>query len=208
MCGIAGGLVLAFCAWAGTGALTKLITPEEAQFARDVAPWAANAVLPTPVPGDCDVGPNAAAYKALKRHRPDVLKFYAQNGFNPETQCRAAFDDWTSHGEQGRAPTTVVLYAAAQGWIPQPTPTPTPTPSPPPADCKAPADVVASVGFDPYAILVRARPDVLQFYMKNGWDPQTKCVAIYDDWLSHGEQGRPPSTAVAYVRDHGLAPAN
>jgi len=85
-------------------------------------------------------------------------------------------------------------------------PTPTATPVPP-ADCTAPASTVASIGFDPYAILLQKRPDVLQYYRQNGWNPETQCVAIYDDWTKEGAGGKQPTTPVAYVKAQGWAPS-
>ena len=85
-------------------------------------------------------------------------------------------------------------------------PTPTPTPAPP-ADCAAPASIVASIGFDPYAVLLQKRPDVLQFYAKNGRNPEVQCVAIYDNWTKQGAGGKQPTTPGNYVKAQGWAPA-
>jgi LysM repeat protein len=84
-------------------------------------------------------------------------------------------------------------------------PTLTLSPSPP-ADCAAAPALIAKVGFDPYAILAKRRPDVLAFYQKQGWNPATQCVAIYNNWTAHGAGGKTPTTPAVYVRAQGWAP--
>ena len=81
-------------------------------------------------------------------------------------------------------------------------PTATPAPTPTAAGCVAPPGEAAALGFDPYAILSQHRPDVLAFYAANGWDPVTRCVALFDDWLRHPDGG-PPTTAARYVVEQG-----
>ncbi|MCL4545083.1 MAG: hypothetical protein M1118_10885 [Chloroflexi bacterium] len=84
-------------------------------------------------------------------------------------------------------------------------PTATPIP-PPPADCVAPPGEAAKLGFDPYKILAGHRPDVLRFYAKNGWNPATQCVAIFNNWLQHPD-GKPAQSAAQFVEAAGWAPA-
>lgn len=208
--GITAGLVLAFSAWLSTGALLHILPKDLIARSRTAAPPivapvvapVVAAVLPTPVPSSCDSGPNTAAYQAIAANRPDILAFYAKNGYDPRADCRKALDDWLDHGEPGRPPTTAVAYAEAQGWLP--TPVPGAKARTPEQDCRAPASVVSAAGFDPYQVLLRNRRDVLEFYAKNGWDPSTQCVQIYDDWLSHPEPGQKVVTAAEYVREHGF----
>lgn len=208
--GIAAGLVLASAAWLGTGALLRILPADLINRSRATPPPVVApvvgpvvaAVLPTPVPSSCDSGPSTAAYRAIVAHRPDILAFYAKNGYDPRADCRRALDDWLRQGEPGRPPTTAAAYAMAQGWLP--TPVPGAAPRTPEVDCKAPPSVVATYGFDPYQVLLRSRRDVIEFYAKNGWDPATQCVQIYDDWVSRQDPGQKTVAAGAYVRDHGL----
>src|SRR6185312_1689674 len=111
-------------------------------------------------------------YAILLQKRPDVLRFYAQNGWNPAIQCLAIYDDWAKGGAGGDQPTTPAAFVAAWGWAPS---APVPPPAPP-ADCAAPASETARLGYDPYRILASDRPDVLNFYQINGWNPDTQCV--------------------------------
>jgi hypothetical protein len=119
---------------------------------------------------------------------------------------------WLSSG----APTTFLAghlspeaAAAARNAMPVAAaalPTATATPLPP-TDCVAPASTIAQVGFDPYAILARRRPDVLWYFGKNGWDPATQCLGIYDRWTKDGAGGTTPTTPAAFVKAQGWAPA-
>lgn len=121
-----------------------------------------------------------------------------------------AFGAWVNTGEfasllSGHAPAPILAAARQNGQIGALLPTVTPTPTPP-ADCRAPADVIARAGFDPYTILAQRRPDVLRFYEANGWDASTRCTAIYDDWTAQGAGGKTPTTPAAYVIAQGWAP--
>jgi hypothetical protein len=214
--GIAAGIVLALIAWFGTGVpsafLSSHLSPNQATAVRQVVPGAA-AVLPTATPTplpptDC-VAPASIIgstgfdpYAILLQKRPDVLRFYAQNGWNPAVQCVAIYDNWTKAGAGGTQPTTPAAFVKAQGWAPA---APVATPAPP-ADCTAPASEVAQLGFDPYPLLALHRPDVLNLYKLNGWNPDTQCVKLFDDWLQHPDGG-PPVSAAAFVVDKGWAKA-
>lgn len=167
--------------------------------------------IPTPVPTvtatpGC-VAPSSLVasvgfdpYAILSQKRPDVLAFYAANGWNLTTRCTQALDDWTAHGAGGGAPTTPARYVRRQGWAPA-TRQPTPTPF---AGCSGPPSLVARLGYDPYRLLGEHRPDVERLYAANGWKPATQCVQLFDDWLQHPDGG-PPTTAAAYVTRQGWA---
>jgi LysM repeat protein len=214
--GVAAGLLLALVAWVSSGApsafLAGHLSPVAVDAARRSVPGAA-AVLPTatvtpPPPTDC-VAPAATVasigfdpYAILLQKRPDVLQFYAQNGWNPAVQCVAIYDSWTNAGAGGKQPTSPAAYVKAQGWAPA---APVPTPAPP-ADCAAPANQVAQLGFDPYQILALHRPDVLNLYKLNGWNPDTQCVKLFDNWLQHPDGG-PATSAAAFVEGKGWATA-
>lgn len=213
--GILAGVLLALAAWISSGApaqfLTSHLSSDQANVARSVIPAAA-AVLPTPTatprpPADCVAPATTVAqvgfdpYAILEKRRPDVLWFFAKNGWNPVTQCVAIYNSWAKGGAGGSTPTTVAAYVRAQGWAPL---TPVPTPAPP-ADCAAPAAEVARLGFDPYRLLALHRSDVLTLYQANGWKPATQCVQLFDNWLQHPDGG-PPTTAAAFVVAQGWAP--
>ena len=68
------------------------------------------------IPHDCAAPPAADQYRALAAHRQDVLRMYAQNGWDPETKCHAIYDNWLAHGPDGQPPTTARAFLAAQGW--------------------------------------------------------------------------------------------
>ncbi len=159
-------------------------------------------------PADCTAPASTVAsigfdpYAILLQKRPDVLQYYRQNGWNPETQCVAIYDDWTKEGAGGKQPTTPVAYVKAQGWAPS---APVATPAPP-ADCAAPPSEVARLGYDPYRLLALHRPDVLNLYKLNGWKSDTQCVKLFDNWLQHPDGG-PPMTAAAFVVAQGWAKA-
>lgn len=212
--GIAAGIVLVLVAWFGTGTpsefLSSHLSPNQATAVRQVVPGAA-AVLPTTTatplpPTDCVASATTVAsvgfdpYAILLQKRPDVLRFYAQNGWNPAVQCAAIYDNWTKAGAGGKQPTTPAAFVKAQGWAPS-APVPTPAPS---ADCAAPASEVAKLGFDPYQLLALHRPDVLNLYKLNGWNPATQCVKLFDNWLQHPDGG-PATSAAAFVVSKGWA---
>lgn len=212
--GIIVGLALAAAVWIGTGApaswLSSHLSAGQESVARLALPGAA-ALLPTPTatplpPTDCIAPASTIAslgfdpYAILVRKRPDVLYYYGHNGWNPESQCVAIYDSWTKQGAGGTQPTTPAAYVQAHGWAPA---APVPTPAPP-ADCTAPASEVARLGFDPYRILALHRPDVLNLYQLNGWQPDTQCVQLFDNWLQHPDGG-PATTAAAFVVEKGWA---
>lgn len=214
--GIAAGIVLALVAWFGTGApetfLNSHLSPNQATAARRAVPGAA-AMLPTATPTplpptDCVASASVIGsagfdpYVILLQKRPDVLHYYGQNGWNPATQCVAIYDDWTKGGAGGPTPTTPAAFVKAQGWAPA---APVATPAPP-ADCVAPTSESTQLGFDPYRLLALHRPDVLNLYQQNGWNPDTQCVKIFDNWLQHPDGG-PATTAPAFVADKGWAAA-
>ena len=58
------------------------------------------------VPPSCDAPPTPDLYRALAEHRQDVLRLYAQNGWDPVTRCHAIYDNWLAHGPDGKPPTT------------------------------------------------------------------------------------------------------
>ncbi|HEV7213900.1 MAG TPA: hypothetical protein VGP33_02150, partial [Chloroflexota bacterium] len=70
------------------------------------------------IPSDCAAPPDADLYRALAEHRQDVLRAYAQNGWDPETKCHGIYDDWLAHGPDGKPPMTAQAFVAAQGWLP------------------------------------------------------------------------------------------
>ncbi|HEY8742055.1 MAG TPA: LysM peptidoglycan-binding domain-containing protein [Chloroflexota bacterium] len=210
--GIIVGILLALAAWVGTGApgafLSSHLTVKQAAIARQAVPGAA-AVLPTPTatplpPADCQAPASIVAstgfdpYAILLQKRPDVLQYYRQNGWNPEVQCVAIYDDWTKGGADAKHPTTPAAYVKAQGWAPS---APVATPAPP-ADCAAPPTEIAQLGYDPYQLLALHRPDVLNLYQLNGWKPDTQCVKLFDNWLQHPDGGA-PTTAAAFVVAQG-----
>lgn len=55
-------------------------------------------------------------YTILAEHRPDVLRFYAANGWDTQTEGRQIFDNWLQHGPDGGEPTTASAYVKARGW--------------------------------------------------------------------------------------------
>ncbi|HEV7214905.1 MAG TPA: LysM domain-containing protein [Chloroflexota bacterium] len=212
--GVAAGLLLALIAWVSSGApsafLSGHLSPDAADAARRSLPGAA-AVLPTAAatplpPTDCVAPATSIAsigfdpYAILLQKRPDVLAFYAQNGWNPAVQCIAIYDSWTKAGAGGKQSTPPAASVKAPGWAPA---APAPTPAPP-ADCAAPASEAAQLGFDPYQILALHRPDVLNLYKLNGWNPDTQCVKLFDNWLQHPDGG-PPANAAAFVVGKGWA---
>lgn len=66
---------------------------------------------------NCLNGPWNGGYAALAAHRPDVLQFYAKNGWHAASQCRQIFDNWLAQGPDGGPPLTADQYARAKGWI-------------------------------------------------------------------------------------------
>jgi len=168
------------------------------------------AILPptaTP-PADCAAPASVIAqvgfdpYAILAERRPDVLSYYVANGWDAQNQCLLVYDDWVAHGAGSTVPTTVAAYVRREGWAParhQPTPTPFPS-------CAAPAIEVSQLGFDPYAVLALHRPDVLRLYQANGWNAQTQCVAIFNNWLQHPD-GKAPTTVVQFVESQGWVEA-
>ncbi len=204
--GVLAGLVLTFAGWLDSH-------PIRLNLSRHLPPAAAAAiglpVTPTPLPVAGCIAPSgliAAAgfdpYAVLSQKRPDVLAFYAANGWSPSTQCTQIYDNWTGHGAGDEAPTTPVAYVRLRGWVPrvaQPPPTPF-------AGCAGPPSLSARLGVDPYRLLAEHRPDVLAFYAANGWKPATQCVQLFDDWLKHPDGG-PPATAAAFVVKQGWARA-
>lgn len=214
--GVTAGLLLALVAWLSSGAPTAFLashlSPDAAATARSAVPVAA-AALPTATatplpPTDCVAPASTIAsvgfdpYAILFQKRPDVLRFYASNGWSPASQCVAIYDNWTKAGAGGKQPTTPAAYVKAQGWAPS---APVPTPAPP-ADCVAPASEAARLGFDPYRLLALHRPDVLSLYQLNGWNPNTQCVKLFDNWLQHPDGGSATSAA-AFVEAKGWAKA-
>jgi hypothetical protein len=215
LAGVVAGLLLAFGAWLSTGRLTDMLTghvpASTLAAARQNGGVAAllPTMTPTPAPpADCQAPAALIAqvgfdpYRILARERPDVLRYYAANGWDVGTRCTAIYDDWAAQGAGGKTPTTPAAYVIAQGWAPK-TRLPTPTPLP---SCVGPADETAKLGFDPYAILAVNRPDVLTTYAANGWKPASQCVAIFDNWLKHPDGG-PAMTAAQFVESKGWARA-
>ena len=75
------------------------------------------AFAPTPpaAVSSCRDGGSAGAYALLEAHRPDVLIFYAAQGWHPLRQCRQIFDDWLAHAPEGRVE-SAAEYVRRQGW--------------------------------------------------------------------------------------------
>jgi hypothetical protein len=69
------------------------------------------------IPASCDTPPSAAVYRALAQHRADVLRVYAQNGWDPQARCHQIYDDWLAHGPDGKPTTTAQAFVAAAGWL-------------------------------------------------------------------------------------------
>lgn len=82
------------------------------------------------IPRDCTLPPDADLYRTLAAHRQDVLRTYAQNGWDPETKCHAIYDNWLAHGPDGQPPTTARAFLTAQGWLPSPADSATPPAAP------------------------------------------------------------------------------
>ena len=75
------------------------------------------AFAPTPpaAVSACRDGGTSGAYALLEAHRPDVLIFYAAQGWHPLRQCRQNFDDWLAHGPDGAA-VSAEEYVRRRGW--------------------------------------------------------------------------------------------
>jgi len=101
-----------------TTATSTLATTFTSSLATSTTAGTALAVAAAPggIPASCNTAPNANVYVALARHRPDVLSFYAKNGWNSQTQCHQIYDNWLSHGPDGKPATTAAAFVAAQGW--------------------------------------------------------------------------------------------
>jgi len=110
---------------------------------------------------------------------------------------------WISSGAlaQQLSPVSPAAAAAVAAAVPAPaTATPIPT-----SGCVSAADVIAKDGFDPYAILAQKRPDVLAYYIQNGWNPLSQCHGIFDDWARQDPDGNGTTAVLAYVKQKGWA---
>ncbi|MGI8915751.1 MAG: hypothetical protein ACR2JY_18535 [Chloroflexota bacterium] len=76
----------------------------------------AAAAAPEGIPASCNTARNANMYVALARRRPDLLRFYAKNGWDAQTHCHQIDDKWLSHGPDGKPATTAAAFVAAPGW--------------------------------------------------------------------------------------------
>ena len=115
-------LVLAACGGAsGVTAASSSVAPTTIATSTSTTSAAAGTALaaaaaPKGIPASCHTAPDANVYVALARHRPDVLRFYAKNGWNAQTQCHQIYDNWLSHGPDGKPAITAAAFVTAQGW--------------------------------------------------------------------------------------------